>query len=129
MAATDPPNEWLVDDDAFHTTRWSIVLSAQGKASRDAFQSLEALCRQYWPPLYAYVRHRGFAQHDAEDLTQAFFARLLEKEWLAAAKRECGRFRSFLLVALKRFAAGVYERAARSLRYCRPTPYMKRGLV
>ena len=87
------------------------MLAAQGKASRDAFQSLEALCRQYWPPLYAYVRHRGFAPHDAEDLTQEFFARLLEKEWLAAAKRECGRFRSFLLMALKRFMANEWDRS------------------
>lgn len=111
MAAADPPKEHFNDDAAFHTTRWSIVLAAQGKASRNAFQSLEALCRQYWPPLYAYARHRGFAQHDAEDLTQGFFAQLLEKEWLAAAKRECGRFRSFLLMALKRFMANEWDRS------------------
>jgi len=87
------------------------VLGAQGKASRDAFESLEALCGQYWPPLYAYVRRRGFTRPEAEDLTQEFFARLLEKEWLAAARRECGRFRSFLLMALQRFLANEWDRS------------------
>jgi DNA-directed RNA polymerase specialized sigma24 family protein len=111
MAANDPPKDCLTHHAAFHTTRWSVVLAAQGKASRDAFRSLEELCRQYWPPLYAYVRHRGFAPHDAEDLTQAFFARLLAKEWLVGAKRECGRFRSFLLMALKRFMANEWDRS------------------
>jgi len=72
---------------------------------------MEALCRQYWPPLYAYVRHRGHAEHDALDLTQAFFARLLEKDWLAAAERERGRFRTFLLMALKRFLANEWDRS------------------
>jgi len=96
----------------FHTTRWSMVLAAQGKSSSpDAFDSLEALCRQYWPPLYAYVRHCGHSAHDAQDLTQEFFARLLEKDWLTAADRERGRFRSFLLVALKRFLANEWDRS------------------
>jgi RNA polymerase sigma factor (sigma-70 family) len=111
MAAPDSPKKGLTYHAAFHTTRWSIVLAARGSASRDAVQSLEALCRQYWPPLYAYVRHRGFAPHDAEDLTQEFFARLLEKEWLAAAKREGGRFRSFLLMVLQRFLANEWDRS------------------
>ena len=97
----------------FYTTRWSMVLSAQGKgrAQGDAFESLEALCRQYWPPLYAYIRHHGHAAHDAQDLTQAFFARLLEKGWLAAVDQEKGRFRSFLLAALKHFLANEWDRA------------------
>jgi DNA-directed RNA polymerase specialized sigma24 family protein len=111
MPAPEPPKDGHTHHAAFHTTRWSIVLAAQGKASRDAFQSLEALCRQYWPPLYAYVRHRGYSPHEAEDLTQEFFARLLEKEWLASAKRESGRFRSFLLMALKRFLANEWDRS------------------
>ncbi len=94
----------------FRTTRWSVVFAAQGKSSgADARQSLETLCRQYWPPLYAYVRHRGHSIHDAQDLTQAFFARLLEKDWLAAADRERGRFRTFLLMALKRFLANEWD--------------------
>jgi RNA polymerase sigma-70 factor (ECF subfamily) len=96
---------------AFHTTRWSVVLAAQDRASGDALDSLEALCRQYWPPLYAYVRQRGHAVHDAQDLTQAFFARLLEKDWLTAADRAQGRFRSFLLMALKRFLANEWDRS------------------
>lgn len=96
---------------SFRTTRWSVVLAAQGKASGDAVQSLEALCRQYWPPLYAYVRQRGHAEHDAQDLTQAFFTRFLEKQWLTAADRERGRFRSFLLMTLKRFLANEWDRS------------------
>ena len=96
---------------AFHTTRWSVVLSAQGKSERDVSESLEALCGQYWRPLYAYVRHRGHSPHDAQDLTQEFFARLLAKDWLHAADREKGRFRSFLLMALKRFLANEWDRS------------------
>lgn len=111
MAVPNSPPDRPTQAAAFHTTRWSIVLAAQGQASPAAFESLEALCRQYWPPLYAYLRRRGLAPHDAEDLTQAFFARLLEKEWLAAAKRECGRFRSFLLMALQRFMANEWDRS------------------
>lgn len=61
------------------------------------------LCRTYWYPLYAYVRRRGYSAHDAEDLTQEFFARLLEKEYLEGITREGGKFRSFLLTAVKRF--------------------------
>lgn len=93
----------------FHTTRWSLVLAAQGKANGDAVQSLEALCCQYWQPLFAYVRHRGYTEHDAQDLTQAFFARFLEKGWLAAAQRDRGKFRTFLLMALKRFLANEWD--------------------
>jgi RNA polymerase sigma-70 factor (ECF subfamily) len=89
-----------------------VVFAAQGRSSEgDVRQSLETLCRQYWPPLFAYVRHRGHAVHDAQDLTQAFFARLLEKDWLAAADRERGRFRTFLLMALKRFLANEWDRS------------------
>lgn len=110
MSAPDPPQSSRTRHAAFHTTRWSVVFAAQGKSSRDAFQSLEALCQQYWPPLYAYVRQRGYTVHDAQDLTQAFFARLLEKDWLTAADRAQGRFRSFLLMALKRFLINEWDR-------------------
>lgn len=110
MPSSLSPKASITGHAAFQTTRWSVVLAAQGKSSgEDAFSSLEALCRQYWPPLYAYVRHRGHAAHDAQDLTQAFFARLLEKDWLTAADRESGRFRSFLLMALKRFLANEWD--------------------
>lgn len=111
MPATDSSKKHRTHDAAFFTTRWSVVLAAQGNASRDAFQSLEALCQQYWPPLYAYVRRRGLSPHDAEDLTQAFFARLLEKEWVTAARQERGRFRAFLLMALRHFMANEWDRS------------------
>lgn len=95
----------------FHTTRWSVVLAAQGKSTSSATASLEALCKQYWDPLYAYIRHRGHSEHDAQDLTQAYFARLLEKGWLEAADPERGRFRSFLLMTLQRFLANEWDRS------------------
>jgi RNA polymerase sigma-70 factor (ECF subfamily) len=88
-----------------------LVLAARGKAAQGVNESLETLCKQYWPPLYDYVRHRGYSEHDAQDLTQAYFARLLEKGWLEAADRERGRFRAFLLMTLKRFLANEWDRA------------------
>ena len=69
------------------------------------------LCRIYWYPLYAFIRHRGHGAHDAEDLTQEFFARLLDKHFLAAADRDKGRFRTFLLMAVKRFLANEHDAA------------------
>ena len=110
MSATSLPQASHTRGTSFHSTRWSLVLSAQGRSECDAAASLEALCRQYWRPLYAYVRRRGHTAHDAEDLTQEFFTRLLEKEWLLAAAREKGRFRAFLLMALKRFLANEWDR-------------------
>lgn len=94
----------------FATTHWSVVVSAQGKVSARSDEALEALCRAYWKPLYAFVRRSGKSPADAEDLTQAFFAKLLEKNYLDSASREKGRFRSFLLVALKRFLANEWDR-------------------
>lgn len=99
-----PPNR------AFATTRWSIVLAAGRREDAQALVALETLCRNYWYPLYAYVRRRGNSAHDAQDLTQAFFARLLEKEWLAGIEPDRGRFRTFLLTALQRFLANEYDR-------------------
>ena len=92
----------------FHTTRWSVVVRAQSPARGAADEPLESLCRQYWPPLYAYVRGRGHPPHEAQDLTQEFFARLLEKNWLAPADRSQGKLRSFLLTAMKRFLANAW---------------------
>lgn len=66
----------------FATTRWSVVLAARHEETRASRQAMETLCRAYWYPLYAYVRRDGHAAHDAQDLTQEFFARLLEKDWL-----------------------------------------------
>ena len=87
----------------FATTHWSVVLTAGQDESPEAAQALAALCETYWYPLYAYVRRRGYGAEDARDLTQGFFAALLEKDYVRDADRERGRFRSFLLVALKRF--------------------------
>jgi RNA polymerase sigma factor (sigma-70 family) len=94
----------------FVTTHWSVVLSAQDKESPASQAALETLCRTYWFPLYAYVRRFGHNAHDAQDLTQGFFARVLEKDYLKTAARERGRFRTFLLVMLKRFLAGEWDR-------------------
>jgi len=96
---------------AFVTTHWSMVLSARDKSSPQSAAALEKLCRAYWYPLYAHVRWLGNSPHDAEDLTQAFFARLLEKNYLEGAEQERGRFRTFLLMALKRFLANEWDRA------------------
>jgi RNA polymerase sigma-70 factor (ECF subfamily) len=87
----------------FATTHWSLVLAAGKGASAEAQAALAALCQTYWYPLYAYVRRRGHRPDLAQDLTQEFFARLLEKHYLQRADPERGRFRSFLLTAFKRF--------------------------
>jgi len=92
------------------TTHWSVVLSARRKDSPQSAAALETLCRTYWYPLYAYVRRQGHSPPDAQDLTQEFFARLLQKDYLKAAAREKGRFRTFLIVALKRFLANEWDR-------------------
>ena len=93
----------------FHTTRWSIVVSAQGDGS-SSHESLATLCQAYWSPLHAFVRRQGMSEHDAQDLTQEFFARLLEKGWLGGVDRERGRFRSWLLASMKHFLANEWDR-------------------
>src|SRR5271168_3790481 len=88
----------------FSETHWSVVLSAAaGQNGGSAAQSLEELCRKYWVPLYAYIRRQGNSPHDAQDLTQEFFARFISKDYLAAVDPAKGRFRSFLLASLKHF--------------------------
>lgn len=94
----------------FRTTHWSVVVLAGQGESAEASAALEKLCRAYWPPLYAYVRGRGYDRHQAQDLTQAFFAQLLEKKHLALADRERGRFRNFLLASLNHFLANEWNR-------------------
>jgi RNA polymerase sigma factor (sigma-70 family) len=94
----------------FLTTRWSIVLGARDKATSSGTQALESLCQTYWYPLYVFVRRQGHAAHDAQDLTQAFFARLLEKDYLQSVEREKGRFRTFLIVAMKRFLLNEWDK-------------------
>lgn len=94
----------------FATTQWSLVLRAN-RSSESSTVALQTLCERYWYPLYAYVRRRGVASHAAQDLTQEFFARLLEKNSLAAASPERGRFRAFLLTSLKNFLTNEWEKA------------------
>jgi RNA polymerase sigma factor (sigma-70 family) len=98
--------------EAFPPTRWSVVLAARKETSAESAAALETICRAYWYPLYAYVRRCGHDSHDAQDLTQEFFCRLLEKRWLESADKEKGRLRTFLIVALKRFMAKEWRRAS-----------------
>jgi|SRR5581483_7944734 RNA polymerase sigma-70 factor (ECF subfamily) len=94
----------------FLTTRWTVVLSARAQDSQSG-EALETLCRAYWYPLYAFIRRQGSAPADAEDLTQAFFARFLEKHYLKSVNPDKGKFRSFLLASLKHFLANEWDRA------------------
>ncbi|MDB6136134.1 MAG: hypothetical protein JWM59_4377 [Verrucomicrobiales bacterium] len=94
----------------FNTTHWSAVFLAGQSQAPGAGTALENLCRTYWPPLYAYVRRQGHSPHDAQDLTQDFFARLLEKKYLRLASEEHGRFRSFLLKSMKHFLINEWKR-------------------
>jgi RNA polymerase sigma-70 factor (ECF subfamily) len=95
----------------FVTTHWSVVMAAGRGDSTRARAALEKLCKNYWYPLYAFVRRLGHGAHDAEDLVQSFFAVCLEKNYLGAADQTKGRFRSFLLLALKRFLANEWDKA------------------
>jgi len=94
----------------FPATRWSVVLQARNVDDPAAAGALAELCRAYWYPVYSFLRRQGNAPHDAEDLTQGFFAALLERGSLATVDEAKGKLRSFLLVAVKRFAASQYER-------------------
>ena len=92
-------------------TQWTAVLAAGSRPSPESAAALERLCTLYWYPLYAFVRRSGYSPSDAEDLTQEFFARLLEHNWISAADPQKGRFRSFLLMIIKRFLANEWDRA------------------
>ena len=94
----------------FKTTHWSVVLDAGGGDPAQSGGALATLCQTYWYPLYTYIRRLGNGPEDAKDLTQEFFARLLEKQWLAQVDASRGRFRSFLLTALKHFLANERRR-------------------
>jgi RNA polymerase sigma-70 factor (ECF subfamily) len=95
---------------AFTTTQWSVVLNAQGESPL-AEEALEKLCRIYWWPLYGFVRRQRYSPEEAQDLTQGFFAMLLERRDLDAVRREKGRLRSYLLASLKNFLAKAHRRA------------------
>jgi RNA polymerase sigma-70 factor (ECF subfamily) len=96
---------------AFLTTHWSVVLTAGRPESSRAASALSRLCQAYWYPVYAYVRRRGHGPHDAQDLTQEFFARLLQHNWVAQADPAKGRFRTFLLSACSHFLANEWDKA------------------
>jgi RNA polymerase sigma-70 factor (ECF subfamily) len=95
----------------FVTTRWSLIRAAQDPSAQASRAALAALCSAYWYPLYAFIRRQGHDAEEAQDLTQEFFARLLEKDGLAAVDRDKGRFRSFLLAACKHFLSNERDRA------------------
>lgn len=95
----------------FPNTRWSVVLAAR-QPTPDATAALEIICQSYWYPLYAFIRRCGHSPHDAQDLTQAFFCRLLEKRLLDSADREKGKLRSFLIASLKNFMNNEWRSAA-----------------
>ena len=98
--------------DPFAPTHWSVILAAGGNQNTSdiAAAALTQLCETYWPPLYSFVRSRGYTAHDAQDLTQSFFAYLIEHKIYARADRQKGRFRSFLLASLKNFLADASDR-------------------
>jgi DNA-directed RNA polymerase specialized sigma24 family protein len=95
----------------FATTRWSVVLAAGDRESAVAHAALADLCAAYWHPLYAFVRRLGYNQEQSQDLTQEFFTRLLEKDFLKAVDRERGKFRTFLLASFRHFVANEHDRA------------------
>ena len=102
---------------SFETTHWSVVLAAgDDPASSRACGALETLCRTYWKPLYVYVRRQGYSDADAQDLVQGFFALILTRRDLQAVRRERGRFRSYLLAALKNFLVNNWKQAAAAKR-------------
>jgi RNA polymerase sigma-70 factor (ECF subfamily) len=96
---------------SFVTTHWSVVLAAKEGDPSDAAAALEKLCRTYWYPLYAFLRREGRSPHDAQDLTQAFFAHLLQRDFLENVGPQKGKFRSFLLAALKNFLCDDWDKA------------------
>jgi RNA polymerase sigma-70 factor (ECF subfamily) len=109
MPATDSSSS------VFATTHWSNILAAK-QSDTHAAEALQTLCQNYWYPLYAWVRREGHPPHTAQDLTQEFFASLLEKEWLQSVGPEKGRFRTFLLVAMKRFLINEWHKMAAAKR-------------
>jgi DNA-directed RNA polymerase specialized sigma24 family protein len=94
----------------FPTTRWTLVVAAGDPHRKEARSALASLCENYWYPLYAYLRRRGYSADEAQDLTQEFFVRVLEGRYLDRAEPEKGRFRSFILTSLKFFVADEEDR-------------------
>ncbi len=96
-------------EEAFHTTHWSVVFAARQETG-SAQEALANLCSRYWYPLYAYIRRNGSTPDEAEDLTQEFFCRLLQRDWLAKVHPAGGKFRSFLLACVKNFLANERDK-------------------
>jgi RNA polymerase sigma-70 factor (ECF subfamily) len=113
VSSCDPKPAVRTEQPVFVTTRWTVVLAAGQSASPQSAAALAELCRTYWYPLYAFVRRKGHGPHDAQDLTQSFFARLLEKNYVAQADRERGRFRTYLLAALTHFLTDEWDKSRR----------------
>jgi RNA polymerase sigma-70 factor (ECF subfamily) len=111
MPARDTQTPGAAEPQWFATTHWSVVLAAGQTGSEAQAAALEKLCQAYWYPLYAYIRRRGHGPEDAQDLTQEFFLRLIEKNWLHGVAREGAKFRSFLLTMVKGFLANAHDRA------------------
>ena len=97
----------------FHTTSWTLIRAASADPTADSREALAALCQKYWHPVYAFVRGRGYDPEQSQDLTQEFFALLIEKNYLSNADAKRGRFRFFLLAAVKHFLANEWDRANR----------------
>ena len=110
-AGTTAPGSEPSSRQVFATTHWSVVVTAGRNDTGRAQDALAKLCQTYWYPLYAYVRRRGYSQEDAQDLTQEFFARLLERNWVGQADQQKGRFRSFLLSAMNHFLSDEWDKA------------------
>jgi RNA polymerase sigma-70 factor (ECF subfamily) len=100
-----------VSPGGFQTTSWTVVVAASLDSTPDSREALARLCQTYWPPVYAFIRRKGYDRDESEDLTQGFFAQLLEKKYLLDADPERGRFRSFLLTAVKHFLANEWDRS------------------
>jgi len=109
MKPASSESDWA-GNERFVTTHWSLVLRAGRADAQSVSEALQKLYQTYWYPLYCFIRRQGRTPHEAEDLTQGFFARLLEKNFVADARQERGKFRSFLLLALKRFLANEWDR-------------------
>jgi len=107
LSATTVPTSIM----GFHTTHWTAILQARDKEGTAGREALASLCSTYWDPIYAFIRRQGSNPHEAEDLTQEFFSRFLERNAIASVRPEAGKFRSFLLACLKNFLANERERA------------------
>src|SRR5947209_4772780 len=112
MSGPDPSDGAPRPSPNFATTRWSLLLAARDHQAPGAADALASLCQTYWYPVYAYIRRQGNDAQKAQDLTQDFFARILEKDLFGSVERARGKFRAFLLTACKHFLSNERERAA-----------------